>query len=177
MNSLSLKGEGSSCSESTQAQVAGTKLIQHCYNNVDIEAALCWLCFSSLFFLDSNYIHMFWVHRCMYHFSSFSFVEFSFICDACGIKLLFTRHFCSTLILLAIAWINNLKIIFNNNNYNVFAYTMITIPFGLALDFMVFAISLAMVSYITSKSLINKIWICIFHAIHFSSTTKFILQN
>ena len=51
-----------------------------------------------------------------------------------------------------------------------------TIPFGLTRDLIVFAISSAMLSYITSKSLIQKIWIWIFPVTHFPHTTKFLLQ-
>ena len=41
MSSLFLKGEGSSRSDSKQAQGAWTKLIQPCYNDVDIASGLC----------------------------------------------------------------------------------------------------------------------------------------
>ena len=60
MSSLFLKGDVGSWSDSKETQGAETKLIQHCYNNVDIVAVLCCRCFSSLRFLDSNYIHKFW---------------------------------------------------------------------------------------------------------------------
>ena len=56
MSSLFSKGEGSSRPDFKQAQGAGMKLIQHCYNDVDTVAGLCWRCFSSLSFLDSNYV-------------------------------------------------------------------------------------------------------------------------
>ena len=172
MSSLFLKGERSSQSDYKKAQGAGTKLIQHCYKDVGIVAGLCWLCFSSLYFLDSNYIRKLWNYSCIYHFSRFSFVEFSFICNACGVTSLFSSPF-----LFYLAWIDNLTVSFYINNYRVFTFTMITIPFGLTRDLMVFAISSAMISYITLKSLINKIWICIFHVTHFSSTKKFLLLN
>ena len=96
-------GQGSSRSDSKQALGAGMKLIQHCYNDVGIVAGLCWRCFSSLCFLDSNYIHKFWVYSCIYHFNRFSFVEFSFICDACGVTPLFPRNFCLLLLELVIS--------------------------------------------------------------------------
>ena len=54
---LFLKGEQNSRSDYYQAQGAEMKLIQHCYNDADNVAGLCWRCFSSLCFLDSNYIH------------------------------------------------------------------------------------------------------------------------
>ena len=172
MSSLFLKGERSSRSDYKKVQGAGTKLIQHCYKDVCIVAGLCWRCFSPLYFLDSNYIHKLWNYSCIYHFSRFSFVEFSFICNACGVTSLFSSPF-----LFYLAWIDNLTISFYINNYKVFTFTMITIPFGLIRDLTVFAISSAMISYITLKSLINKIWICIFHVTHFSSTTKFLSLN
>ena len=177
VSSLILEGERSSRSDSKQAQGAVAKIIQHCYNNVGIVVGLCWRCFSFLGFLNSTFIHRFWVYSCIYHFNRFSFVDFSFICDACGVTPLFPRNFCSTLILLAVAWIDNLTISFDINNDSVFTFTMVTISFGLTRDLMLFAISLAMISCITSKSLINKIWICIFHDTHFSITTKLFLQN
>ena len=93
VSSLFLKREGSSRSDSKQPQVAGMKLIQHCYNDVDIVMGLCWRCFSSLCFLDSNYIHMFLVNSCIYHFYRFSFIEFNFICNACGVTPLFPCNF------------------------------------------------------------------------------------
>ena len=92
-SSLFLKGEGSSGWDSKQGKGAGAKLMQHCYNSVDIAARLCWCCFSFLCFLDSNYIHRFWVYSCIYHFSRFRLVEFNFICDACGVTALFPCHF------------------------------------------------------------------------------------
>ena len=96
-------GQRSSWSNSKQAQGTGMKLIQHCYNNVGIVVGLCWRCFSSLCFLDSNYIYKFWVYSCIYHFNRFSFVEFSFICDACGVTPLFPRNFCLLLLELVIS--------------------------------------------------------------------------
>ena len=125
-----------------------------------------------IFFGHSNYIHKSWVYSCMFHFNWLSFVEFSFIYDACRIAPLFPRHFCVLLLELIISWFP-----FDINNYSVFTFTMVTIPFGLTADLTVFAKSSAMISYITSKSLINKICVCIFHATHFSSIRKFDLQN
>ena len=71
MSFLFLKGGGSSRSDSKQAQGAGMKLIQHFYNDVDIVAGLCWRCFRSLCCLNFNYIHMFWVYSCIYHFKGY----------------------------------------------------------------------------------------------------------
>ena len=102
VSSLFLKEEGSSPSDSKQAQEAGMKLIQHCHNDVAIVAGLCWRCFSSLCFLDSNYIHKFRVYSCIYHFKRFIFVEFTFLWDACGVTPYFPRKFSSTLVLLAV---------------------------------------------------------------------------
>ena len=103
VSSLFLKEEGSSPSDSKQAQEAGMKLIQHCHNDVAIVAGLCWRCFSSLCFLDSNYIHNFGVFSCIYHFNRFSFVELSFICDAYGVTPLFPPKFCLLLLELIIS--------------------------------------------------------------------------
>ena len=96
-------GQGSSRSDTKQAQGIGMKLIQHCYNNVGIVAGLCCHCLSSLCFLECNYIHKSEVYSCIYHFSRFSFVEFSFICDACGVTPLFPRNFCLLLLELLIS--------------------------------------------------------------------------
>ena len=96
MSSLFLMGQGSSRSDSKQAQGAGMKLIQHLYN--DNVASLCWNCFSSLCFLDSNYIHKFRVYSCIYHFNRFSFSY-----DACGVSPLFPSNFCMLLLELVIS--------------------------------------------------------------------------
>ena len=134
MSSLFSKEEGSSRSDSKQTQVAAKKLTEHYYNNVDIAAGLFWHCFSSLFFLDSNYIDKFWIYSCIYHFNQFSFLEFSFICDVYGVTLLFYTD----LTLFAVAWINNLTILFDINNYSVFTFTMVTISLPLTRDLTVF---------------------------------------
>ena len=58
--------------------------------------------------------------------------------------------------LCVVALIDNLIIHFAINNYSVFTFTMVIIPFGLTRDLMVLAISSTMISSITSKSLITK---------------------
>ena len=124
ISSLFLKREWSSWSDYKQAQGDGTKLKQHCYNDTDIVAGFCFHWFSSLSFVDSNYIHKFWVY--VYHFNRFSFIGLSFICNACGVMSFFPCHF-----LFAVAWIDNLVISLDINNYSIFIFTMVTIPFGL----------------------------------------------
>ena len=89
--------------------------------------------------------------------------------------MLGNAHF-SAQFLFVVALIDNLTI-FDINNYSVFTFTKVIIPFGLTRDLIVFAVSSATIFSITSKSLINKIFICTFHVTHFSSTTKFLLQN
>ena len=146
--------------------------IQHHYSNIDIVARLCWRCFRSLCFLDSVYIYRFWDYSCIYPFSRISFIEFSFLWDACGVTPLFPHHFCSILILLAnFISTDNLTISLDTNNYSLSIFTIATILFGWT---RVFAISSGNIFYITSKSLISIIWICIFHLTHFSKTTKFL---
>ena len=58
--------------------------------------------------------------------------------------------------LCVVALIDNLIIYFDINNYSVFTFTMVIIPFGLTRYLMVLAISSTMVSSITSESLITK---------------------
>ena len=64
---------------------------------------------------------------------------------------LFQPHFCSTQISSADAWIDYLVIFFHISNYSVFAFTVVTIPFGLTWNLTVFAISSAMIYFITPK--------------------------
>ena len=130
---LFLKRGGNSRTDYNQEQEAGSALIQQCYSN-GIVAELC--CFSFLCFLDSNYIHKDWVYSCINHFNMFIFVVFSLLCDMYGKILLFPHHFSSALILLAFASIDSFKI-FYINKYNVFFFTMVTIPFASNRDLMV----------------------------------------
>ena len=157
------------------------KLIQHCYNDADIVAGLCWRCFSSLCFLDSNYIHKFLVYSCKYHFNWFIFVEFGF-CDACLVMPLFPCNICFLLReLITSQSIITINTSTDINNYSVLTFTMVIISFCISqgfdgvcniFDYDIFK------DYdydITSKSLINND--CIIHVTHFSSATKFLLQN
>ena len=107
--------------------------------------------FQYLCFLDTNYIDTFWVYSCIYHVYIYSFVQFSCLCDACGVTSLFPCHFSSTLILFTITCIDNPTISFDINNYSVFIFTMVTIPFGSTRDLMMFAISSATIFYMISK--------------------------
>ena len=75
------------------------KVIQHCYNDVDIVAGLCWRCFSFLCFLGSNYIHRFCVYSLIYHFNRLSFVDFSLM----HARPFFPRNFCLLLLELIIS--------------------------------------------------------------------------
>ena len=102
MRSLLLKRDRISWTDYKQAQLADLTLMRHCYSDVDIVAGLCWRRFSSLSFLDSNYIHKFRVYSCIYHFKRFIFVEFTFLWDVCGVTPYFPRKFSSTLVLLAV---------------------------------------------------------------------------
>ena len=146
-----LKGEGTSRSDSKQPQGTETTLTQHCYSDADTVEGLGWRCFSTLCFLNTNYTDTFSVYSCIYHFSRFSFVEFSCLCDACGVTPLFPCHFSSTLILFTITCIDNPTISFDINNYSVFIFTMVTMPFGSARDLMMFAISSATIFYMIFK--------------------------
>ena len=142
-------------------------LMQHCYNKVDIAAGLCWGCLRCLWFLGSSYsyIHRFWVYSYIYLNNSFSFDESSFDCGACGVTPLFPRHFflhwsywrLFELIIppfLPISVIKAYKSLWINQGFdgvcNIFGFDILYY---------------------------FKIWVCIFHVTHSSSTTKFLLQN
>ena len=134
------KVEGSSWSDSKQAQWARTTLIQHCYSDVDIVAgavgivsvpcSLWTLTISISFEFIAKYI------------ISEDLVLLSFLCDACWVTpLFFPPYFSSTLILLAVAGIDNLTISFDINSCSEFTFTMLTISFGTSKDLIVFTIS------------------------------------
>ena len=155
------KVEGSSWSDSKQAQWARTTVIQHCYSDVDILAGCVgvvsvpcslWILTMSISFdFIAKYI------------TSEDLVLLSFLWDAYWVApLFFPPYFSSTFILLAVAGIDNLTISFDINSCSEFTFTMLTISFGTSKDFIVFKISLARISYIPSKSLTNIISICIF---------------
>ena len=96
MSSFFKKGQDSSRSASKKAQrdwdeATTTWLQQHWYCSGIVLVLFQFLVLSGL-------IHKFRIYSCMYHFNRFNFVELSFICDACGVTLLFQHKFCLMLL-------------------------------------------------------------------------------